>query len=346
MIGLFTLAWGRPHRPILAAAWGVGMLAAFAAIATLRTAPWQNVRYLQPFLPLFLLAVVLGVHALAAMTAQRHTRRIVCHGGLTVALLFSLTMLPTWGVRLGEEAATIRDGPVSIAHWLKTNIPAGASIGVNDVGATAYFSGHRIVDLMGLTTNGMAEATNSGPGSMYEALRHMPPGQRPDYFSLYDSWPGPPMHALADADVLTTALITFRLATPVRPEPGLETVCESDQSCPQVSVYWANWNLADTGDRPPAGLPGTQRDYLNVGDLTDETRHAYHIDNAHLGLEPKTMLRTVTYPTGPRVADSGRHIIGGESFTATNLTPGVALNIESRTDPTPERPPRSRQLQV
>jgi hypothetical protein len=345
VLGLFGLAFGQPRRRLLAMAWGLGLLSAFCAIATLRTAPWQNVRYLQPFLALFVLLVVLGVHALARL-ATADTRRMLLHAGLCLALLFSSAMLPTWAVRLGEEAATIRDGPVSIAHWLRTNIPPGDSIGVNDVGATAYFSGHRIVDLMGLTTNGMAAPTNSGPGSMYEALRHLPVAQRPTYFSIYDTWPGPPMHDLAKAGVLGTPLMTFRLDTPNRPEFGLLTVCESDHSCAQVSVYRADWSLASTGDEPHIRLPGPLRDYLNVGDLANEHDHLYAVDNAQIGLEPKTLLRSVAYPDGHKVPDSGRHIVGGESFTVSHLTPDRALQITARTQPAHDTPTESRQLQV
>ena len=346
VLGVFALALGQPRRRLLALAWGPGLLLAFCAICTLRTAPWQNVRYLQPFLALFVLLVVLGVHAVAQIASTADARRMLLHAGLCLALLFSLAMLPTWAVRLGEEAATIRNGPVSIAYWLKTHIPPGASIGVNDVGATAYFSAHRIVDVMGLTTNGMAAPTNSGPGSIYEALRHMPSAQRPTYFSVYDSWPGPAVHDLAEAGVLGQPLITFRLETPNRPEPGLQTVCESDRSCAQVSVYRADWSLAGTGDHPHTPVPGTLRDYLNVGDLADEHRHQYRVDNAQVGLQPMTLLRTVTDPDGQKVADSGRHIIGGEAFTVTHLLPGRALHLTTRTQPSYDSPIGTRQLQI
>jgi hypothetical protein len=346
VLGVFALALGEPRRRLLAVAWGFGMLVSWCAIATLRTAPWQNVRYLQPFLGLFVLLVILGVHAVAQITTRPDTRRMLLHAGLSLALLFNLAMLPTWAVRLGEEAATIRDGPVSIAHWLKTHIPPEASIGVNDVGATAYFSGHRIVDLMGLTTNGMASPTNSGPGTMYEALRHMPATQRPNYFSVYNSWPGPPVHKLANAGVLGKPLMTFRLDTPYRPEPGLQTVCESDHSCARVSVYHADWSLAGSGDLPHTPTLASLRDYLNVGDLAAESRHHYQVDNAQVGLQPLTVLRTVTYPNGQKVADSGRRIVGGETFTLTHLIPGRPLQITTRTQPRYKTPIDTQQLQI
>lgn len=324
----------RPQWRILAATLGLGLLCVLAMISTLQTALWQNARYLQPFLPLFLLLVTLGAHALAEAAREVRTRRLLLHGPLSLALVFSLAVLPTWGVRLGEEAATIRNGPVSVAHWLRGHVPAGQSIGVNDVGATAYLSGHRIVDVMGLTTNHLATATNNGPGSLYEALRHMPAGQRPGYFSLYDAWPGAPVSQLGNGGVFGPALISFRLVTPARPEPGLPAPCESDHSCPQVTVHQANWSLAGSGDRMRKPLPGKQRDYLNVGYLGSEARHSYQVDNAQIGLLPQTMLRTVRYNGGRQVADSGRHIIGGESFTLGHLVPGHTMTVGARTDTT------------
>jgi hypothetical protein len=345
-LGVFALAYVQPRRRLLALVCGLGMLCAFVAICTLVTALWQNVRYAQPFLPVFLLLVVLGAHVLAEVGAQPAHRPVVLHGVLTLALLFSLAALPTWAARLGQQAATIRSAPISIAHWLNDNIPPGASVGANDIGAIAYFGTHRIVDVIGLTTNGMAAATSSGSGSMYEALRHMPVGQRPDYFSLYDSWIGPQVHDLANVGVLGAPLTTFRLTTPPRPSAGTPTVCQADQSCPQVSIYRADWSLAGTGDQMRTALPGTLRDYLNVGDIADEARHDYRPELAHTGLQPKSMLRGVTYPGGPTITDSGRHIVGGESFTAANLVPGRPLTIGVRIQPTHGQPVRTRQLQI
>ncbi len=350
LVGLVALATGSPTWRPLAIAIGVGFATVLLAISTLFTAQWQNVRYVQPFLPVFLLLVVIGVTALGRVVPDQRTGRIAVNALLVAALVFTLAALPTWGLRLGQQAATIREAPASIGRWLDQNLPAGSVIAVNDVGATAYFSRHRTVDLVGLTTNGIAEATNNGIGSLYEELRHLPLDQRPDYFSIYEQWPGPPVIDLRSASLLAEPpLMTFDLKMPAHQVGPPPPPCQSDRTCTRVSVFRADWSLADTVDvlwEPP---PGTVRDYVNVGYLASEEDHSYEPHPAQVGIQPLSMLRTVELPAGLRAVDSGRHVIGGESFTARNLIPGRPLIIQSRIDasePLPDAVAGSRQVNV
>ena len=48
--------------------------------------------------------------------------------------------------------------------------------------------GSPTVDLIGLTTNGLALPTRNGVGSLYERWRKMPEEKRPDYFAIYPTW--------------------------------------------------------------------------------------------------------------------------------------------------------------
>jgi len=104
-----------------------------------------------------------------------------------VALSFSLIALPGWAVRAGQESAETRKQPVSVGRWTG-NLPPETRMGINDAGTIRYYDERTVVDLVGLTTNGLAEPYRNGTGSLYEALENMEPGERPDYFFVYSTW--------------------------------------------------------------------------------------------------------------------------------------------------------------
>jgi hypothetical protein len=303
---------------------GLGLAAVVTSVSTLDSALVHNLRYVQPFIPLFVLVAVLGVHGLTSMPTSGRTRGILHYGVLLTAVLFSVAALPKWGVRLGEESATIRDVPLSVGVWLQRNLPPDAVVGVKDVGAATYFGDHQVVDLIGLTTNGLAKASINGAGSLYEALRHMPADQRPDYFAGYDTPPGPPLDDLRQAGVISgDPLATFTVHTPVNPTDGLVVPFARE------SIYRADWSDAGSGDRPQTEIRAEIRDYVNVGDLDGERAHDYRPRIAQLGVQPTTVLTRVSGPGG-NVVDSGRQILGGEVFTAHNLVPGRQLTLTAR----------------
>ena len=101
-------------------------------------------------------------------------------------LAFALVSAPTWALRGAQQAAGIRESAVSVPSGCAGHTPPDAVVGVNDVGAVAWFSGRRVVDLVGLTTPGLARPALEGSGAMYEALAHLPADRRPTYFSIFD----------------------------------------------------------------------------------------------------------------------------------------------------------------
>ncbi|EHR59116.1 hypothetical protein [Saccharomonospora cyanea] len=318
LVGLGYLLVTRPEWRAL----GVAVIAGFAAVvlsaSTLSTALIHELRYFQPFLPLFLVFATIGGYALTRLVPRERERRFTLYAVLLVMVLFTVVATPTWAVRLGRQAATIRDTDVSVGAWISGNLPADAVVGVKDVGAIAYFGERRVVDTIGLATNGFADASNNGAGSLYEKLRELPRGQRPTHFAVYEPWPGAPMRPFVDAGVFASpALITF----PVRTPPDLNN--RRIVPFTDMSVYRADWTLAGSGDRAPVN--GRVRDYLNVGSLESEQRHGYEVRPQQPGWQPYTVLRRQG-----DVVDSGRTVVGGESFTARGLTPGKPLRIATR----------------
>ncbi|MGW9308889.1 hypothetical protein ACWGPQ_12855 [Saccharomonospora azurea] len=316
--GLAYLLVMRPEWRALATAVVVGFALVVLSASTLSTALIHELRYFQPFLPLFVLFAATGGYALTRLVPRERERRMALHAVLLVMVLFTVVATPTWAVRLGRQAATIRDTDVSVAAWISDNLPPDAVVGVKDVGAIAYFGQRRVVDTIGLATNGFAEASNNGTGSLYEALRALPEGQRPTHFAVYEPWPGASMQPFVDAGVFASPpLTTF----PVRTPPDLNN--RRIVPFTEIDVHRADWTLAGSGDRAP--VPGEVRDYLNVGSLESEGRHDHEVRTQQPGWQPYTVLRRQG-----DVVDSGRVIVGGESFTARGLTPGQDLTIATR----------------
>jgi hypothetical protein len=317
-VGAGYLLLDRRRRPLLLAT-TVGLAGVVLSLSTLNTALFHELRYFQPFLPVYFLFVVAGVHAITRLLAQHRARRLALHGTLAVILAFSLVAVPTWAVRYARATAAIRDTDVSYAAWIKGNLPADAVVAVKDVGAVAYLSDRRIVDLLGLGTNGFAEAGNNGIGSLYETLRHLPPAQRPDYFATYDTGPGPSMAPLRDAGVLDLSpTATFDVKTP----PDLRDIIAVPFR--EFTIRHANWTLAENADAPP--VPGQLRDYVNVSDLENEKAHSYAFQPAQDGIQPWSILTR-----GGDIIDSGRTIVGGETFTAHNIVLGQPVTLTART---------------
>ena len=312
--GAAFLASTRRWRPLLVAMLA-GLLGVVLSLSTLNTALFHELRYFQPFLPVFLVFVVAGAAGAARLVRRP---RVALHAALVVVLVFSVVALPMWSVRYARAAAAIRDTDVSYAGWIKGNLPPDANVAVKDVGAVAYLGGHHVVDLLGLGTNGLAEAANNEVGSLYEALRHMPPRQRPDWFATYDTGPGPSMRPMKDAGVLVQpAEASFDVQTP----PDLRGILAVPFR--QFSVSRADWSRAANADAAP--VSGELRDYLNVGFLDDEKAHGYAYLPAQTGMQPFSSLAR-----DGEVVDSGRHIAGGEAFTMTGVVPGRPATLATR----------------
>ncbi|GAA4668537.1 hypothetical protein [Amycolatopsis dongchuanensis] len=315
--GVAYLMLNRRLRPLVLATLA-GLGGAVLSLSTLDSALVHELRYFQPFLPLFVIFVVAGFTGAAQLIARARTRRLALHSVLAVVLAFSVVSLPIWSVRYARAAAAIRDSDVSYAAYLKGNLPPEANIAIKDVGAVAYLGGHHVVDLLGLGTNGFAEAANNEIGSLYEAVRHLPPERRPDYFATYDTGPGPSMKPLRDVGVLEQpALASFDVHAPEDSRGFLMVPFRV------FSVTKADWSLVDNGDAAP--VPGDVRDHLNVAYLTDEKAHDYAFLPAQDGLQPFTSLAR-----DGDVIDSGRHILGGEEFTLHNAVPGRAATLTAR----------------
>ncbi|MEJ2870415.1 hypothetical protein WCD74_21775 [Actinomycetospora sp. OC33-EN08] len=328
-IGLAAVA---SRRRVVAGVLALGLAGVLLAVATLQTALWHDGRYLQPLLPVVVLLAVLGVRAVGRAAADARSGRVLTAGLVAVLVAFTVVSTPTWALRQGEQAAGIRESAVSVAQWLEGNTPPGSVVAVNDVGAVAWFSDRRVLDLVGLTTPGFALPALEGPGAMYERLAHLPPEQRPSFFSIFDDTGLVGIGELPKARILGAEPITsFALKSPVRDSAPFGGICQTTGDCPVISVWRADWSHVGSGDLPDLPVPGRIVDHVNVGDLDDEAAHGYGVDRAIVGVVPKAEIRNQELG-GRVIVDSGRHVVGGEHFTLRGLTPGQPVTLTARVD--------------
>jgi hypothetical protein len=317
VLGIWQLAFkGSPHRSFAVAS-ATALLLAMSSIATLGTWGWHHYRYLLPFFPPVLVMAVVGFYSLRTLQAKNWLPEALA----AFALVCSVVSLPVWAATTGGNSLQINEQQISIAYWIRENVPPGARVGINDAGAIRYYGAHPTVDLIGLTTNGLALPTRNGVGSLYEALEKMPPEKRPDYFAIYPTWfPG-----FESSGVLDQEIARFSLSS--RPEvAGIVGGSE-------VVVSRADWSLAQSGNTFRG--QGSLKDSLDVADLASEKEHDYHIEMPLIGLEPANLLRRERSPEGEMIVDGGRGVQGAEQFTVRGLSPNRPVEVFMRTTSAP-----------
>jgi hypothetical protein len=321
VLGTAYLAAGDARCRTFAAASATALVLAMSSTAILGVPGvswgWHHYRYLLPFFPPTLVLAVVGFYSIR--TLKRRTWLPEALAGF--ALLCSLLGLPVWAATTGGNSLQIKEQQVTMGYWIRENLPPGARVGINDAGAMRYYGGHPTVDLIGLTTNGLALPTRYGVGSLYEALEAMPEEKRPDYFAIYPTWfPGFDASGALGEQVASLSLTS-------RPETA-GIVGGSD-----VVVYRADWGLAGSGE-DFAG-EGKVKDALDVADVQSEDEHDYEMRLPLIGLEPDNVVLRESYPDGRVVVDAGRGVPGSEEFTVGNLARGRPLEVIMRTTSDP-----------
>ncbi len=145
--------------------WCVGLYAAY----------WQKLpflyqegRYLMPLLPLIVLLGMRGIEIAiivakkAAATLQRRgvSAGVAAAISLLLILQFATAALQK-RVEYAESCKYISDRQVNTALWIRDNLPADAVIGTHDIGALAFYSRRRVVDMVGLVSPDMIENIGS-----------------------------------------------------------------------------------------------------------------------------------------------------------------------------------------
>ncbi len=242
---------------------------------------------------------------------------------LARGLLLALGALSTlrFALLYGEAAGEIGRRDLAAARFIATRMPAGIAI-ANAATSVEYLTGHRNVNLHGVTSPAFfGGSVAERESSMLESLARLPASERPPYL-------------LTSSATQASSPLLREIAAGA---PLFESLSGSDE----LQVFDARYGVLDHAAAPllPETLEaiGARRkvDELNVGDGEDEDAHGYSVRSELGGLRLWGQPRLADYATRPpvRVADSGRAVLGEESFETGNITPGRDALLVMRTAP-------------
>jgi arabinofuranosyltransferase len=177
-------AWGRAR---LLSLWSVGLPLAYAF---LHAVLYQHGRYLMPLIPVNALLAVLGL-----LEGQRLARRRGWRwrfsgrfAFLSAALVIAGTAwrLPTMARLYAWNVHEINQMHVAVGRWIADHTPPDAVLALNDIGAIAYVSERRVLDLAGLVTPEAAPILNAT--NRDARLLEMMIEQDVDYVAIFPNW--------------------------------------------------------------------------------------------------------------------------------------------------------------
>ena len=219
---------------------------------------WNRLRYLWPFAAPWLIGVIALCDQLGEIAALWRPKLGAVRYVLAAALGLALcSKFPFAMEDLADSSHAISSQHVELGEWAKQSLDPELPIGVNDTGAIAYFSGHRVFDIVGLTTAGEARYWSAGPGSRFEHYEQLPRAALPAYFIVYPQWFAIPQllgACLQERTVHATIL-------------GGETML----ACA------ADYAQLGSGEQPssPEFWKRSPLDALDVADLESEAAHDY-----------------------------------------------------------------------
>ena len=144
----------RPTPLLIPLLWSSGMIVAYWWKLPYL---YQYGRYLMPVLPFVFLLAIGGLEELLEIVRARtsllkteNTRRVV--RAIAVLVIVGSTASAAWQRQdyYVETCRYITQRQVATAVWVRDHLPGDAIVATHDVGALAYYSGRRIVDMVGL----------------------------------------------------------------------------------------------------------------------------------------------------------------------------------------------------
>ena len=294
LLGIFQ--WLNGPRRWLAC----GLLAALAALLGLLASDlpvgWHNHRYLAAASPFLLLGMAGGLQALRS---QAGLGRAAAAAAFTLWAGFGLASWPWHLERTFVGARDYAKSETNGALALR-GLPPGP-VAVADSGLLAYYSGHPITDLLGITDHALALAAPLGKGAVLEAL--LGRGER-----------RPVCAALAPdrPDLDPKAWVTLGLL-------NLRGPIGDD-----LNLYTWDWSGAELREQPsPLPKGWAVLGGLNVADLEDEYAHDCSFRGEQSGSTFAARLRL--YPGGPQVPEGGRRVAAIRIARVPAGTNGILL---------------------
>ncbi|MEX2117715.1 MAG: tetratricopeptide repeat protein [Bacteroidota bacterium] len=156
VLTIFQLARGKHSVGIIPLLFVIGM---FLAYWIKLPYMYQNGRYLMPVLPFYLFLGLVGIDWLITkgigFLKFSVKEKLIPRIGLALLGIIAIQFgYGTWKERSSyqESCKYISDRQVKTAHWIREHLPETAVIATHDVGAIAYYSQRKIVDMVGLIT--------------------------------------------------------------------------------------------------------------------------------------------------------------------------------------------------
>jgi hypothetical protein len=293
----------RPGRATLVASW-FGLL--LLATASIVEADAHFNRYQMPIMPLFLLGALAGVVRVGRWV--RPGGGSLARGLAGFLALFGAASTCVFAVHYGDNAADIERLQMTMARVIDERLPRDAGIAINDAGVLRYLGGRRTLDLVGLTSPGLAPRWRAGSGSLIELFENLSPASRPTHFAIFPNW-----FKLEDSALLRP-LHSVRLHT--------ASIVDREKV-----LYAADWEAIRSDDAPcdATAVPVGHRivDRLDLADLDEEARHRFRTWQRERGLQlytPAIRAACASDPQRPFV-EGGRLLNGGASMQVT-VEPG------------------------
>lgn len=189
--GIVSIVWSvvkrREEELLIPLLWSAGLFLAYW-----RSLPYlyQEGRYLMPILPFLILIGLRGVETL--LNALR--KLVKSLGRRRVASIVTCLLLGAIGAQFAaaswemknayaDSCRYIGERQVRTAKWLHDHLPETDIIATHDVGAIAFYSGRRIVDMVGLVSPEMI----GNIGSL-DKLTHYLIGKKVTHLALLRNW--------------------------------------------------------------------------------------------------------------------------------------------------------------
>ncbi len=153
-IAALVLPHRRGRQYLLVSATFLLLYTGFFWLLNIPPQPW----YAAIYFTVFSSWVALGIDWLAQWSGD-FAKRLIRSGFLA---LFTVVLVWQQPIHMALHGNTLREDYKQFGLWLAENTPAGASIAVAEIGTVGWYSGRRIIDILGLVTAGNAEFVGEG----------------------------------------------------------------------------------------------------------------------------------------------------------------------------------------
>ncbi len=171
------IEWRRQRGAILMLACILASAFAMGLAAPQRLKP-ENFRYTTQLLSLVVVAGFCGLSVLSRLSMPRLVRLAVPAALVVCTFYQSVAAAPIYA----RSVKNIQELHVTLAEWMERHLPPESTVAVNDIGALAFFSGRRIVDLEGLVSPAALAYPRQERGISFVRAT------RPDYIAIFPEW--------------------------------------------------------------------------------------------------------------------------------------------------------------